>query len=148
MVEDYEGYEQKCEEIRRINLELLKIFEHDLEDAGLKEKTISSHLSNVDFYINDFLLYSDALSMEHGIYEIGMFLGDFFIRKCMWSTPGTIKSTAASIKKFYKSMMDHGKIEKGDYAFLCQTIKEEMDEWQSDCARFNDSMEENPFAFF
>ena len=108
---DYELYEQKCAEIRKVNSELLEIFEKDLINAGLQAKTISRHLSNVDFYINDFLLYSDTLSMENGIFEIGMFLGDFFIRKCMWSTPGTIKSTAASIKKFYKSMMDHRKIE-------------------------------------
>lgn len=145
---DYELYEQKCAEIRKVNSELLEIFEKDLINAGLQAKTISRHLSNVDFYINDFLLYSDTLSMENGIFEIGMFLGDFFIRKCMWSTPGTIKSTAASIKKFYKSMMDHRKIEKEDYEYLCHTIKEEMEEWQSDCARFNDPMQANPFMFF
>ncbi len=38
--------------------------------------------------------------------RINDFLGEFFIRKCMWSTPGTIKRTAASIKKFYKFMPD------------------------------------------
>ena len=39
-----------------------------------------------DFYINDFLLRTDAYSMEHGVSMIDDFLGDFFIRKCMWST--------------------------------------------------------------
>lgn len=70
--------EQKCQEVRKISSELLKIFEQDL----------------------------------------------------------------------YKSMMEHGKIITGDYASLCQTIKEEMNELQSDCARLNDPMEKNPFAFF
>lgn len=145
---DYEMYEQRCTEIRKVNSKMLEIFEQDLKNAGLQVKTIRRHLSNVDFYINDFLLYRDALPMEKGVLEIGMFLGDFFIRKCMWSTPGTIKTTAASIKKFYKSMVDHGKIEKDDYAWLCRTIKDEMEEWQSDCARYNDPLEENPFMFF
>ena len=44
----------------------------------------------------------------------------------MWSTPGNIKTTAASIKKFYKSMFEHGYIEKADYNFLCSEIKENM----------------------
>ena len=34
--------------------------------------------------------------------------GYFFIRRCMCSTPSTVKGTAASIKKFYKCMLDHG----------------------------------------
>ena len=29
---------------------------------------------------------------------LGDFLGDYFIRKCMWSTPSTVKTTAASIR--------------------------------------------------
>ena len=80
--------------------------------------------------------------------KIDEFLGEFFIRKCMWSTPATIKSTAASIKKFYKCMLDHGKIEKGDYKFFCETVKVGMEDWQALCAQYNDPEEENPFGFF
>ena len=86
--------------------------------------------------------------MNEGVGMTDMFLGDFFIRKCMWSTPSTIESTAVSIKKFYKCMMDHGKIEKRDYDFLCSEIKENMERWQEDCALFNDPDEPNPFAWF
>jgi hypothetical protein len=55
----------------------------------------------------------------------------------MWSTPGTIKTTAASIKKFYKCMNEHGYVSKGKYNNLCTIIKENMDEWKDDCAAFN-----------
>lgn len=85
--------------------------------------------------------------MTDGVTELDMFLGDFFIRKCMWSTPGTIKSTAASIKKFYKSMLAHGRIQKSDYEILCTDIKDRMEYWQEDCAAFNDPGSVNPFAF-
>ncbi|MGN1181570.1 MAG: hypothetical protein ACI4SR_01080, partial [Faecalibacillus sp.] len=109
---DYEEYEKSCEAIRQQNDELLNIFVDDLK--GLSPKTINNHLRNVDFYINDYLLYGDLLTFDQGIEVIDDFFDNFFIRKCMWSTPSTIKSTAASLKKFYKSMADHQKINKED----------------------------------
>ena len=145
---DLEEYEKKCEEIRKENEKFLEIFENDLQAAGLKPRTISRHVNNVGFYLNEFLLYEDANPMPAGCLEIDNYLGYFFIRKCMWSTPATIKSTAASIKKFYKSMVDHGKLEREDYAYLCETIKARMEDWQADCEQFNDPYAENPFAFF
>ncbi len=63
----------------------------------------------------------------------------------MWSTPGTIKSTAASIKKFYKCMLDHEMIQKSDFECLSETIKERMPIWQADCASYNDPDADNPF---
>lgn len=86
--------------------------------------------------------------MNDGTGMLDMFLGYFFIRKCMWSTPGTIKSTAASIKKFYKCMVEHGKVDVSDYEYLCSEIKENMDQWQTDCAIYNDPDAPSPFAFF
>ncbi len=145
---DYEEYESGCDKIRQTNEELLALFEEELQDSGLSAKTVRRHLSNAEFYINEYLLREEPRPMEDGITELDMFLGFFFIRKCMWSTPGTIKSTAASIKKFYKCMLNHGKISKDDYAYLCDDIKENMEQWQTDCAVYNDPDAPNPFSFF
>lgn len=145
MAFDYKEYEKKCEKIRDINDELLELFASDL--GNLAPKTVRTHVSNVDFYINDYLLYKDTLTFEHGVGCIDDFLGCFFIRKCMWSTPGTIQSTATSIKKFYKCMLEHGKIQKKEYDYLCEEIKTGIPQWKADCAQFNDLDEENPFSF-
>ena len=145
---DYEEYESGCDKIRQTNEELLALFEEELQDSGLSAKTVRRHLSNAEFYNNEYLLREEPRPMEDGITELDMFLGFFFIRKCMWSTPGTIKSTAASIKKFYKCMLNHGKISKDDYAYLCDDIKENMEQWQTDCAVYNDPDVPNPFSFF
>lgn len=145
---DYEAYEKECEAIMAQNKELLEIFKKDLTEAGLSAKTINTHLSNVDFYINEYLLLEDANPMENGVSMLDMFLGDYFIRKCMWSTPGNIKTTAASIKKFYKCMLNHNKISKEDYAFLCDEIKNGMEDWQAECALYNDPDAPNPFLYF
>ena len=144
----YENYCKACDEIRKKNDEYLTLFEQDLVSEGLKESTIRRHLSNVDFYINNYLLYEEPLTMEYGTGQIDSFLGSFFIRKCMWSTPGNIKSTAASIKKFYKHMLNRGIVKKEDYEFLCSEIKTGMEIWQADCAAYNDPDEPNPFVFF
>ena len=145
---NYDDYSKACDKIRAKNSEYLNLFEQALVDDGLKDSTIKRHLSTIDFYINDFLLYEEPLTMDYGIGKIDSFLGDFFIRKCMWSTPGNIKSTAASIKRFYKCMMDCGIVKKSNYEFLCSEIKDGMETWQDDCAIYNDPEQPNPFAFF
>jgi hypothetical protein len=143
---DYEEYELLCEKERTKNRKYLNLFKKGLEDSGLTHKTIRQHVDNVDFYINEFLLREEPLSMADGCGSmISMFLGYFFIRKCMWSTPGTIKKTAASIKKFYKSMLIHDYIKTTDYKNLCLIIKEEMDEWQEDCRKYNEDIDDMSF---
>lgn len=145
----YEEYEKKCDEIRIINERYLKEFEDDLLNSGLKEKTVKKHFFNVDFYINTFLLREMPLEMTSGAGDyVNDFLGYFFIRKCMWSTPSTIKSNAASIKKFYKSMFERGYIEKSNYEELLDTIEDNMEFWLEDCESYNDPNSPNPFSLF
>lgn len=134
---DYEKYEKECEKIRSDNAGLIQIFKSDLEAKGLSPKTINAHVDNVDLYINDFLLREDAEPMESGLGRLDTFFY-FFIHKCMWSTPGNVKTTAASLKKFYKCMMEHEKIDKEDYQYFCETLKEGIPVWQEECAAFND----------
>ena len=80
--------------------------------------------------------------------EVDLFFRDFFIRKCMWSSPNSIKEKEARFKKFYKSMMNHDKFKKDDYKCLCDTIKDEMKSWQESCDYY-DSGKPNwdPFKF-
>ena len=65
---DLEEYEKQYERIRKDNEELLAVFREDL--SNLKPATIRRHLSNVDFYINEYLLYEEPLSFDEGIYRI------------------------------------------------------------------------------
>ena len=141
-------YEKKAEEIRQKNEEYLEGFEALLEAEGLSDKTINLHLKNVYFYINSFLLNYDALDAGQGCYSIGEFLGNWFIRKAMWSTVATIKSNITSLKKFYKYLLGRGVVEKVDYDALCETIDENKFEWFDLVSRYNDPNEDNPFSPF
>lgn len=144
---DYEEYEIACKKIQIENEEYLDLFELDLMKSGLSDKTILRHLRNVDFYINTYLIREEPRPMIDGTFYIDFFLGDFFIRKCMWSTPGNIKTNAASIKKFYKCMLDNDKISKDSYNYLCSEIKENLVTWQTNCEIYNNPDLPSPFSF-
>ena len=123
------------EEIEKQHEELLCIFLEDI--SHLSDKTIRKHMNNVAFFINDYMIYYNGANYEEVNEEINLFFSDFFIRKCMWSTPNSTKETVASLKKFYKSMVDHGRFEKEEYKLLCNIIKEEIENWQQLCDDYN-----------
>lgn len=137
MTEDYEKYEKACKRIRKENDKLLDEFKKYLLNKGLKSKTINKHFSNIDLYINEFLLYEDAIKAKDGIHDIGMFLGYWFIKKALWSSPAQIKSNAASLMKFYTFMNEKGMVKKEDLDYLRTRIKEEMPEWIATMKRYD-----------
>ena len=130
---EYDEYEKKCEKLKKENEVYLEWFKQDLEEKGLKPKTIRNHLENMDLYLNEYLQYEDANSMEKGIDMASDFLGYWFIRKCLWSSPDTVRSCSASIKKFYKSMLARGKVSQEDYDMLVFMIKDNLEDWMDSC---------------
>jgi hypothetical protein len=137
MTDDYEKYETACKRIREENDKILDEFKEYLIQKGLKLKTVNNNVSNIDFYINEFLLYEDAIKAKDGIDEIGMFLGYWFIKKATWSSPAQIKSNAASLKKFYAFMNEIGIVEKEDLNNLKERIKEDMPGWIATMKRYD-----------
>jgi len=137
-MDDYEKYEQECKIIRKENERLLMEFAEWLQSSGLSTKTIEKHVSNIDFYVNDYLLYDDAIEAKDGANFIGEFLGYWFIKKAMWANRTSIKSNAASLKKFYIFMLEKGLIDAEDLSDLKQTITESMPEWLATLERYDD----------
>ena len=133
---DYEKYERECRAVRAENEMLLHQFKAWLEAAGLSETTINRHRVNVDFYINEFLLYYDVTRAHEGAASIGMFLGYWFNRKAAWVSGPVIKANAASLKKFYTFMCERGYIEQSALQFLKTRIKNDMAEWIAKAERW------------
>ena len=148
MTDDYDQYERKCKKIRKENAKLIDQFADWLAAKGLSEATIGKHCENIDFYINTFLLYEDMLKPEAGVYEMGMFLGYWFIRKALWATKVSIKSNATSLKKFYAFMLENGKIQQEAFDKLKEEIKEDMPEWLATLARFDNPDIDDPFEIW
>ena len=124
-----EDYEIKLEENEKRNELFINKFESWLNEKGLVKKTIKKHLNNIELFLNNYLVYSDISTMEEGVDDIDMFLGDWFIRKCMWSSKNSIKETASSIKKFYQCMSEYSYISKEDYKSVCETLKDNIEDY-------------------
>jgi intergrase/recombinase len=137
-MDDYKKYEADCEKIRTANQKLLTDFESWLKLSGLSEKTLKNHILNIDFYINEYLLYEDAVEAKDGVDSVSDFLGYWFIKKAMWSSKSSIKSTATSLKKFYSFLLEQGLIEPDDLKELKETIKLEMTDWLETMERYTD----------
>ncbi len=124
--------EKKCASKSDIE-DLLELFYESLNN--LSPKTISNHMFNLDFFLT-FYLYDycnrvNPLNMKRIIDEIDNFLGCYYIRKLLTSSPDGIKSTAASIKKFYKHMLELKKIETAEYKQVCELIRQNLPQWIS-----------------
>ena len=120
--------EKQLKENTKRNEDYLKMFEKSLEEKQLTTKTIRKHVSNIDFYLNDYLTYYDEIiKMEDGTQHTGSFLGDWFIRKAIWASKSSIKEMASSLKKFYEYMSALGFVKTSDYQEMCYEIKDNMD---------------------
>jgi hypothetical protein len=136
--DDYKKYEADCERIRRENKVILEQFAAQLQEQQLSESTVKNHVTNIDFYVNEFLLYEEAIEAKDGASKIGMFLGYWFIRKAMWSSVSQIKSNAASLKKFYAFLLERDYIKQEDLDDLNDSIKEDMPEWIATMKRYDE----------
>ena len=120
--------EKQLKENTKRNEDYLKMFEKSLEEKQLTAKTIKKHVSNIDFYLNDYLtFYDEIIKMENGTQYTGSFLGDWFIRKSLWASKSSIKEMASSLKKFYEYMSALGFVKISDYQEMCYEIKDNMD---------------------
>ena len=71
MIDD--NYEPDASEIHKANEQHLENYSKWLRAKKLSPKTISKHLSNVDFYINYYLTYYDVQDVKAGCYAIDGF---------------------------------------------------------------------------
>ena len=134
----YQEYERQCAEIRQENAQLLKEFAAWMRQQGLSASTLRMHLCNADFYIQEFLLYEQPSRPEEGPSSIGMYLGYWFIRKAPIASPGTIRTSATSLVKFYSFLLGKGLIKAEQLAEMRKTIKSDMAHWQERARRYHD----------
>jgi hypothetical protein len=139
---DFAQYEKDCERIRNENEKLLQGFAKHLNKSGIKEKTTRKHCLNIDSFLDYFLLYEEAVSAAKGIDMIGEYLGDFYIRKCMWSSPAQTKLTITSFKKFYAYLSTIGKVTPENLKEMNVRIKAFSADWIEAVRIYNDTDDE------
>jgi len=138
MDDEENDYEAEREEILAANAELLDAFHAHLESKNLSPKTAGRHANNIAFFADHYLADYEATSLVDGYNMIAGFLGDWFIRKAMWSDEKSIRENATSFRKYYAFLRDSSIIEEGEYKALLASIKEQQDEWIDTVDRYND----------
>lgn len=66
------------------------------------------------------------------------FLGYWFIRKALWASEASLRSTTASLKKFYTFLNEQGLVSESDVTLLYETIKEDLPDWLATLRRYED----------
>ncbi|MEZ9051965.1 hypothetical protein AB6E87_22090 [Vibrio sp. 10N.247.311.64] len=126
---DYEEYEELADNQRDENYKLLEEFESYLADAGLTAITIKKHMSNLDFFVNDYLLYEEIITPEDGISSVNFFFNSWFPRKAMWSSPKSVNANCTVLKKFYSYLLSKKIIITEECSDLNKCIKLNKSEW-------------------
>ena len=137
-MDEYKQFEAECEKRREENHIFITGFTRYLEDKKLSEKTINKHVANVDFYINECLLYESPEKASDGVNKVNYFLGYWFIRKAMWASPTSIKENTTSLKHFYTYMNKIGQVSKEELIDLKREIKENKDKWIETVKKYDD----------
>lgn len=138
---EYNEWKKQIKEAEKVNYEILNEFENYLKSKSLKTSTIKKHVSNVDFFANNYLLRYEIIPIEKGIPEIGSFLGDYFIRKSSWASKYTIQENVASFNKFYSFLNEINKISKNELNELKQLIKDEKSYWIEEVENYWNNIE-------
>ncbi|MGX6979187.1 DUF6933 domain-containing protein [Vagococcus elongatus] len=121
----FEGYEKIAEEIIENNQLVLEGFQRYLKDGlGLSDKVVRRHLGNVQFFIDEYLLYYGLHTPITDFYDVGGFLADFFPRKALWASASEIKSSGTALKKFYTFLSVVGVIDQAQLKEVKEIISE------------------------
>lgn len=137
-MKDYEIEEAESKKIKFENTKVLEKFEAYLNSKNLSVNTIEKHSNNVSFFINEFLQYEEPLRPNEGINRVDYFLGNWFIRKAMWSSVSAIKENITSLKHFYRFLNSIGKIDSAQLSELNENIRENKNDWFEASQRYDD----------
>lgn len=124
-----EDYDKEFKKVEENNKKLLSIFENSLK--GLSEKTVNLHLSNASLFLDEYFYREGLENPQEGASYIDSFF-DFFVRKCLWSSPNTVKQLASSMKKFYKCMYENGIVDSEALSDVLTQISWGLEEWMDE----------------
>lgn len=127
--EKYEVWEKEMNKLKRINAKILLEFEDYLKSKSLKSTTIKKHIFDIEVYAKAFLLNNELIPIEEGVLYIDDYLGDYFVRKVVWSSKAVIRRNIVSFKKFYTFLNEKGLVSNENLQEMKEVIKCEQKDW-------------------
>jgi hypothetical protein len=121
--EDYETTQARLEEA---NQKILAGFiNHTVgvrKKGKMKMHKVGEHLR---FFANEYLLNYESLNLLEGLESFPGFVGDWFIRKCMWSDEASVSENITAFDTFLTYLDETDQITKERLSDLRETLKKE-----------------------
>ena len=111
------------------NFYTLQTFETYLREQDISDEEVREHLSNIDLFINDYLLRHEVLASHNGIHTVGEYLTEWLTVNFYKVRKEDIELYIESFKKFYTHEVNGGYLERDDMIELYQIIKDEVTPW-------------------
>ena len=124
----YLEWTEKVAEAEAYHEKLINGFEKWLEEKDLSAKTINNHISNINFFANQYLLRSEIKLLQESSNETLFFLEGYFIDKCMWANKSSINSYISSFTKVYTYFYEKQMISKTELDIMKTELKESKEE--------------------
>ena len=123
---DTYDYDAQVRAIRAYNQPILDDFKVWLQQSGLSEQTVQTHVDNINFFTNYLVYYEPLKKLDEATEgDVWMFLADWFPRKALWASVTSVKSYLASFKKFFRWLGETGHASPQTVAEVLDTLKEE-----------------------
>ena len=120
----YIEWTEKVAQAEAYHYKLIIGFENWLQEKGSSAKTISKHVSNIEFFANQYLLRYEIKLIHENHNETINFLEGYFVDKCMWANTESMKSYISSFNKVYTYFNDKKMVSDIDLKILISKLKE------------------------
>lgn len=118
-----DSYEKRRAAMEKANEPVLRGFHEYLINRRTGKKASLDHLNRISFFADPFLMEYRGTTLVDGFDDAVSFLGDFFIRKAMWSDEKSMRENVDSFGKFYDFLLSTGRIDGEKYRELMKELE-------------------------
>lgn len=134
-----ESYEEMAARLTDANEGYLAHFTNDLIlEKKMGKVKAHEHAERLRFFGNDYLLNYGSEGLVDGVGSFPSFVGDWFIRKCMWSDVRAVKENVESFRLWLRFLAGSKKVPPEDLVDLHRRLEKDLDRWCLRAQCYND----------
>ena len=126
--DNYIEWTEKVAQAEAYHYKLIIGFEKWLQEKGLSAKTIDKHVSNIEFFANQYLLRYEIKLIHENPDETINFLEGYFVDKCLWANAESMKGYISSFNKVYTYFNEKKMVSDIDLKIMKSELKENKKE--------------------
>lgn len=125
-----ESYEEMAERLTSANEEQLAYFTNDLIlEKKMGKRKAHEHAERLRLFANDYLVNYRQCGLLEGLENFPDFVGDWFIRKCMWSDENAVIENVESYRLLVQFLKETERIEEKRGEQLVRRVDGQLERW-------------------